>query len=112
MPQQTTGQPQNPQPPAAQTAAAPPPPPRPVVPPEFDALPIWTLTAPKLVAILKDNVQSWKLKADGAYRRLKLDEGEERFSAHEYFMTNPSLSGRGSHVKVMPHAIEYVGSSR
>ena len=54
MPQQTTGQPQNPQPPAAQTAAAPPPPPRPVVPPEFDALPIWTLTAPKLVAILKD----------------------------------------------------------
>jgi hypothetical protein len=27
-------------------------------------------------------------------------------------MTNPSLSGRGSGVKTMPHAIEYVGSKR
>jgi polyphosphate kinase len=63
-----------------------------------------------MVANLKDETQSWKLKADGTYRRVKPSE-DEPFSAHEYFMTNPSLSGRGSHVKTMPHAIEYVGSS-
>jgi polyphosphate kinase len=65
-----------------------------------------------LVASLKDNTQSWQLNADGSYRRATVEAGGEPFSAHNYFMTNPSLSGRGSHVKVMPHAIEYVGSTR
>jgi polyphosphate kinase len=43
---------------------------------------------------LKDEAQTWTLGPDGTYRRLEAAEGA--FSAHEYFMTNPSLSGRGS----------------
>lgn len=46
-----------------------------------------------MLANLKDETQSWLLDSDGAYHRVKA--GEERFSAHEYFITNPSLSGRG-----------------
>jgi len=47
-----------------------------------------------LVANLKDTAQSWLLDSAGAYTRAPLDG--EAFSAHTYFMTNPSLSGRGS----------------
>ncbi len=47
-----------------------------------------------MVVNMKDTAQSWQLRQDGSWRRLAA--GANPVSAHEYFMTNPSLSGRGS----------------
>ncbi len=47
-----------------------------------------------MVANLKDNVQSWNLAEDGNYTRDK-EISSNKFAAHDYFINNPSLSGRG-----------------
>jgi polyphosphate kinase len=47
-----------------------------------------------MATMLRDEANSWRLGPDGDYARVSADP--DAFSAHNYFMTNPSLSGRGS----------------
>ncbi len=57
-----------------------------------------------MVANLNDTAQSWALTSDGNY--IRLANGKDGFNLHEYFMNNPSLSGRGDSPKVagsVPH---------
>jgi polyphosphate kinase len=61
-----------------------------------------------MVANLRDEAQSWTLDSEGRYTRDPAWDHPDAFSAHEYFMTNPSLSGRGHKVKDMPRAIDDV----
>ena len=53
-----------------------------------------------IAANLNDEAQTWKMKSDGNYERVK--SSPKAFSAHEYFMTNPSLSGRGKSLEHNP----------
>lgn len=50
-----------------------------------------------MVANLRDVAQTWTLGPDGTYTRLP--HGADSFGAHKFFMTNPSLSGRGRALK-------------
>jgi polyphosphate kinase len=63
-----------------------------------------------MVANLNDEAQSWNLDSDGRYQRQPGWDRKRAFSAHEYFMTNPSLSGRGHKVKDLPRAFDHVGA--
>ncbi len=62
-----------------------------------------------MVANLNDEAQSWNLDSEGGYARDPAWDRKGAFSAHDYFMTNPSLSGRGHKVKDLPMAFDHVG---
>lgn len=65
-----------------------------------------------MVANLNDEAQSWRLDGDGGCRRDPDWARKNAFSAHDYFMTNPSLSGRGQKVKDLPRAFDHVDAGR
>lgn len=63
-----------------------------------------------MVVNFKDNQQRWIMQPDGSYCRVEVGPDETPFSAHTYFMTNPSLSGRGSALQesVQPETDSFV----
>ncbi len=65
-----------------------------------------------MVANLNDEAQSWYMDQDGVFKRVDVSKlPDEPFSAHLYFMRNPSLSGRGSAIKGdAPAAFDHIGA--
>ena len=66
-----------------------------------------------MVANLNDEAQSWYMDPDGVFNRVDVSKlPDEPFSAHLYFMRNPSLSGRGRAGKGnAPAAFDHIGRS-
>ena len=97
MAQQTTASPQTSQAPAAKPAApqeaqAPPKPrPNPEIPAEFDALPIWIMDEPKLVAILKDPHSTVFQKAI-ACKKLSIVGGKDAIPLMAALLNDPHLA--------------------
>ena len=63
-----------------------------------------------MVSNFNDNLQSWGLLSNGKYERQK--SVGTQFSAHEYFMNNPSLSGQGSAIDRVKKRIANLVPSR
>jgi polyphosphate kinase len=65
-----------------------------------------------MVANLNDEAQSWYMGQDGVFKRVDVSNlPDEPFSAHNYFMRNPSLSGRGRAGKEdAPAAFDHIGA--
>jgi polyphosphate kinase len=64
-----------------------------------------------MVANLNDEAQSWYMNPDGSFKRVDVAKLDEPFSAHVYFMRNPSLSGRGRAIKSdAPAAFDHIGA--
>ncbi|MBI3438610.1 MAG: RNA degradosome polyphosphate kinase [Proteobacteria bacterium] len=64
-----------------------------------------------MVANLNDEAQSWYMDSEGGFKRVDVSKLDEPFSAHEYFMRNPSLSGRGRALKGnAPAAFDHIGA--
>jgi polyphosphate kinase len=63
-----------------------------------------------MVANLNDEAQGWYMDSEGVYKRVDVSVLENAFSAHTYFMTNPSLSGRGRALKGdVPPSFDHIG---
>jgi polyphosphate kinase len=63
-----------------------------------------------MVANLNDEAQSWYMTPEGDFKRVDVSKLDAPFSAHAYFMTNPSLSGRGKSIKGdAPVAFDHIG---
>jgi polyphosphate kinase len=61
-----------------------------------------------MLANYKDAENSWFLTSSGSYEKISVTE-DNSFSAHSYFMKNPSLSGRGSSINLtMPEKLRLV----